>query len=73
MMPITVLKVRYESSLYAYSSLTSASADILRREGWRGFFAGYGATAIRDAPYAGIYVVFYERCKKELGRIVEER
>ena len=28
-----------------------------------GFFSGYGATAIRDAPYAGLYVLIYEKCK----------
>ena len=66
-MPVTVLKVRYESSLYAYPSLLAASRDIFAREGLRGFFTGYGATAVRDAPYAGIYVVFYEGCKKRLG------
>jgi len=60
MMPITVLKVRYESSLYSYTSLYSASRDIFKTEGLRGFFAGFGATAVRDAPYAGLYVAFYE-------------
>ncbi|KAI5780528.1 mitochondrial carrier domain-containing protein [Geopyxis carbonaria] len=69
MMPITVLKVRYESSLYAYRSLGGAARDIMRTEGMRGFFAGWGATAIRDAPYAGLYVVFYEQGKATLGRL----
>jgi hypothetical protein len=67
MMPITVLKVRYESSLYAYNSLLSASRDIFRTEGARGFFAGFGATAVRDAPYAGLYVLFYELSKRRLS------
>lgn len=69
MMPITILKVRYESNLYAYSSLFSASKDIFRTEGFRGFFAGFGATAVRDAPYAGLYVLFYEQSKKRLSRL----
>lgn len=29
----------------------------------RGLFVGYGATAMRDAPFAGIYVFFYENLK----------
>jgi solute carrier family 25 protein 38 len=67
LMPLTVLKVRYESSLYKYSSLVGAARDIAGREGLRGFFAGFGATAIRDAPYAGLYVLFYEQSKRRLS------
>lgn len=69
MMPITVLKVRYESDYYAYRSLIGAAKDIVRTEGLRGLFAGFGATAVRDAPYAGLYVAFYEQLKRTLARI----
>lgn len=69
MMPITVLKVRYESSLYAYTSLTSATRDIYHTTGLKGFFAGFGATAVRDAPYAGLYVLFYEQSKRRLSAL----
>ncbi|OKL60220.1 Solute carrier family 25 member 38-like protein [Talaromyces atroroseus] len=69
MMPVTVLKVRYESDYYAYRSLAGAAKDIIRTEGFRGLFAGFGATAVRDAPYAGLYVAFYEQLKRTLGRI----
>ncbi|GKT39938.1 mitochondrial glycine transporter [Colletotrichum spaethianum] len=67
LMPLTVIKVRYESNLYSYQSLLSASSDIYRTNGLRGFFAGFGATAVRDAPYAGMYVLFYELLKKRLS------
>ncbi|PYI12426.1 mitochondrial carrier protein [Aspergillus sclerotiicarbonarius CBS 121057] len=67
MMPVTVLKVRYESDLYSYRSLFSAGQDIVRREGFRGLFSGFGATAARDAPYAGLYVLFYEQLKRRLA------
>lgn len=70
LMPLTVLKVRYESSLYRYTSLVSAARDIASREGLRGFFAGFGATTIRDAPYAGLYVLFYEQSKRRLSALV---
>ncbi|PGH12094.1 hypothetical protein AJ79_04493 [Helicocarpus griseus UAMH5409] len=69
MMPVTVLKVRYESDYYAYRSLWGAGRDIVRTEGFRGLFSGFGATAIRDAPYAGLYVVFYEQSKKYLSSL----
>lgn len=68
LMPMTVIKVRYESSYYAYKSLSSATSSIFKTEGIKGFFTGFGATAIRDAPYAGLYVVFYESGKTWLNR-----
>ncbi|ESZ91077.1 solute carrier family 25 member 38 [Sclerotinia borealis F-4128] len=70
LMPMTIIKVRYESNLYAYKSIMGAGRDIVRTEGFRGFFSGFGATAIRDAPYAGLYVLFYEELKKRLSSIV---
>lgn len=72
-MPVTVIKVRYESTLYSYRSLAAACADITRTEGVRGFFSGWGATAVRDVPYAGLYVLFYEQAKASLGAAVYGR
>jgi solute carrier family 25 protein 38 len=72
LMPMTVIKVRYESNLYAYQSILGAGKDIIRTEGLRGFFSGFGATAIRDAPYAGLYVLFYEQLKKRLSRLAHK-
>ncbi|TLD04197.1 Solute carrier family 25 member 38, partial [Venturia nashicola] len=69
MNPVTVLKVRYESSYYNYTSLAGAGKHILAQEGFRGFFAGFGATAVRDAPYAGLYVLVYEQAKAKLGEL----
>lgn len=69
LMPMTVIKVRYESNFYNYNSIGSATSSIYRAEGFRGFFTGFGATAIRDAPYAGLYVVFYEASKTWLNSV----
>ncbi|KAJ6445521.1 solute carrier family 25 member 38 [Purpureocillium lavendulum] len=69
LMPLTVIKVRFESSLYSYPSIWAAARDIRRVDGIRGFFSGFGATAIRDAPYAGMYVLFYEMLKTRLGAL----
>ncbi|BFZ57608.1 hypothetical protein PYCC9005_004660 [Savitreella phatthalungensis] len=68
MMPVTVVKVRYESSFYDYKSLISATRDIHATHGLRGFFKGAGATAMRDAPHAGLYVGAYEWCKQHLSK-----
>lgn len=70
MMPLTVIKVRFESSLYSYPSMWAAVRDIHRQGGVRGFFSGFGATAIRDGPYAGMYVSIYEMLKRRLGSLV---
>lgn len=67
LMPLTVMKVRFESNLYTYSSLRAASRNIYQVDGLRGFFAGFGATTMRDAPYAGMYVLFYEMFKTRLS------
>ncbi|KAI0379697.1 solute carrier family 25 member 38 [Hypomontagnella monticulosa] len=67
LMPLTVIKVRYESNLYSYKSIAGAARDIYRTERIPGFFAGFGATAFRDAPYAGLYVLSYEQFKKRLS------
>src|SRR5277367_4506800 len=69
LMPISVIKVRFESNMYNYRSLAEASADIFKKEGGRGFFSGFGATALRDAPSAGIQIAVYEGTKALLGGI----
>lgn len=69
MMPITIIKVRYESTLYSYKSIWEAGTSILKHEGLKGFFSGFGATALRDAPYAGLYVLFYEQSKQHLSQL----
>ena len=61
--------MRYESNLYSYKSLWGAASAIFKGEGIKGFFSGFGATAIRDAPYAGLYVLFYEQSKRHLEKL----
>ncbi|KAJ2470899.1 hypothetical protein GGI02_002626 [Coemansia sp. RSA 2322] len=63
LMPGTVLKVQYESSLYRYKGIMPAVVEIWRAGGIRGFFVGAVPTAIRDAPYAGLYMLLYEAVK----------
>ena len=58
---------RKQSDLYGYTSVTGAFRSIVQREGVRGLFAGYGSMALRDAPFAGLYVSIYEHLKRTLG------
>eukprot|EP00096_Caligus_rogercresseyi_P000947 TRINITY_DN1151_c0_g1_i2.p1 TRINITY_DN1151_c0_g1~~TRINITY_DN1151_c0_g1_i2.p1 ORF type:complete len:288 (-),score=71.52 TRINITY_DN1151_c0_g1_i2:266-1129(-) len=63
--PLTVLKVRYESGLFAYRSVLNALVDIHGREGLRGITSGLLPTILRDAPFSGIYLVFYSTLKRK--------
>lgn len=67
-MPVTVVKVRFESSGYQNHTVWKTIAQIYKESGYRGFFKGYGVTASRDAPYAGLYVLFYEQNKETIGK-----
>ncbi|KAF5364307.1 hypothetical protein D9756_000910 [Leucocoprinus leucothites] len=62
--PFSVLKARYESNMYAYESLSGALVSIIR-QGPHELLRGFLASSLRDAPYAGLFVVFYEGIKRE--------
>ncbi|KAF9464246.1 mitochondrial carrier [Collybia nuda] len=62
--PFSVLKARFESNMYAYESLTGALVSI-GRQGPSELLRGFMASSLRDAPYAGLFIVFYEGIKRE--------
>ncbi|EJF63122.1 solute carrier family 25 member 38 [Dichomitus squalens] len=64
--PFSVIKARYESSYYSYGSLSEAFLGLMR-SGPSEIFRGAIASSLRDAPYAGIFVVFYEHIKATLS------
>ncbi|EPY73227.1 mitochondrial glycine transporter isoform X1 [Camelus ferus] len=63
MSPITVVKTRFESGRYGYESIYAALRSIYLSEGYRGLFSGLTATLLRDAPFSGIYLMFYNQTK----------
>ncbi|KAJ7590594.1 solute carrier family 25 member 38 [Mycena floridula] len=67
--PFTVLKARFESNMYAYESLFGAFASMARL-GPSELTRGFLASALRDAPYAGLFVVLYEGIKRETSAIL---
>ncbi|OUM55138.1 hypothetical protein BVG19_g4622 [[Candida] boidinii] len=69
-MPITILKIRFESDIYQYKSISQGFKSIFKEEGINGFFRGFWATCARDAPYAGLYVLFYEQLKSILPTVM---
>lgn len=66
MLPVTVVKTRYESGRYNYSSVFGALRSVCSTEGPRALFSGLTATLLRDAPFSGIYVMFYTQTKRTL-------
>lgn len=66
MIPITVLKTRFESGAYNYKHMSTALVDIYSREGLRGLCCGLVPTLVRDAPYSGLYLMFYTQLKQNV-------
>lgn len=68
-----------QSGRYGYESMFTALQSIYRSEGHRGLFSGLTATLLRDAPFSGIYLMFYNQTKSLVpqgmgkGRRVGER
>nr|XP_021512214.1 solute carrier family 25 member 38 isoform X2 [Meriones unguiculatus] len=63
MSPFTVVKTRYESGTYSYESICGALRSIYCSEGHRGLFRGLTATLLRDAPFSGLYLMFYSQTR----------
>jgi len=49
-----------------YQGVVASLVEMVRKEGWRGFFKGNGTNVIRIAPYSAIQFLSYEKYKKLL-------
>lgn len=63
MLPITVMKTRYESGKFKYRGLSNALAITYKAEGFRGLYSGLAPTLLRDVPFSGLYLMFYTKLK----------
>ncbi|KAF7262985.1 mitochondrial glycine transporter A-like isoform X2 [Rhynchophorus ferrugineus] len=64
LIPITVVKTRFESGVYGYDGVISALKQIYRTEGIKGMTCGLIPTLFRDAPFSGLYLMFYTQTKQ---------
>lgn len=62
--PFSVLKARFESNMYQYRSV-GEGMRLMVNGGPSELFRGFLASAMRDAPYAGVFLVFYEHIKRD--------
>ena len=63
LIPVTVVKTRYESGVFVYKSITDAIRHTYRSEGVRGLTSGLLPTLMRDVPFSGLYYMFYTQLK----------
>lgn len=67
LIPITVVKTRWEAKGSSYKGLYQALVSITHTEGWRGLGAGLVPTLLRDAPYSALYLMIYSRLKSSIA------
>lgn len=65
LLPVTVVKTRFESGFYKYNSMRHALTSIWKSEGGKGLYSGLLATVARDAPFSGLYLMFYTEIKRQ--------
>lgn len=58
--PLSTIKTRIESGKYNYSGVTNSFISIYKNEKIKSFYSGSLATILRDAPFSGLYLLFYK-------------
>lgn len=66
-MPFTLLKTRFESTKFDYTSTWKALVEVASKEGISGLFRGYFWCIARDAPQSGIFLVAYRKIQSEFA------
>ncbi|CAE6442235.1 unnamed protein product [Rhizoctonia solani] len=66
--PLAVLKARFESGAFEYTSIPQGFRSLVQTSGIRGLWQGFLPSVFRDAPYAGLFVASYEAAKNYGGK-----
>ncbi|TMS36015.1 hypothetical protein L596_003285 [Steinernema carpocapsae] len=59
LLPATVVKTRFESSIYRDRNLVESVRNIVQTHGVRALWKGVMPTILRDAPFSGVYLMLY--------------
>ncbi|KAF9242672.1 mitochondrial carrier domain-containing protein [Melanogaster broomeanus] len=67
--PTEVIKTRTQTSSYGSAATTSVAAAkiVLRHEGIKGFYRGFGTTIMREIPFTSLQFPLYELLKLRLS------
>ena len=57
----------FQSGVYKYNSIGEALRLIYKYEGVKGLSSGLIPTLLRDAPYSGLYLMFYTQLKNTVA------
>ncbi|XP_068192068.1 mitochondrial glycine transporter B-like isoform X2 [Antennarius striatus] len=68
MLPVTVIKTRFECGMYNYGSVAGALRSVCQTEGPAALYSGLMATLLRDVPFSAVYVMFYSQTKALLPK-----
>jgi len=64
--PTDAIKQRMQLHLTPYRNVVDCIKQVIRREGWKTFYAGYTTTLVMNVPYNAIYFTVYESLVKVL-------
>ncbi|BEJ15912.1 hypothetical protein CspHIS471_0505170 [Cutaneotrichosporon sp. HIS471] len=65
--PTEVVKSRTQTSAYGSNSSVTTAVNVLRHDGVRGFYRGFGITIAREIPFTSIQFPLYEWLKRTLS------
>ncbi|KZP21309.1 mitochondrial carrier [Athelia psychrophila] len=67
--PTEVVKSRTQTSTFGALGQTSFQAAklTLARDGWKGFYRGFGSTIMREIPFTSLQFPLYEMLKRQLA------
>ena len=66
--PADVIKSRQQSGMHGRKSFIKVGQLILKSNGYKGYFRGFGLTVLRSAPSSGVIFLTYEWLSRTFGK-----